>query len=150
MQPPAQVVTLFFCAAALIDLSMVQGKYDPPVLLTFACERGITGLVDGSPVVQLPPSTTSLARSSMVARSAYLDSTAALRCVPRCRHTANMRTISATSAISKHFRTPCARSSPAPLPSPSARTRSHFTASLPAVPLAQSFCHEPSNISTLA
>jgi hypothetical protein len=31
MQPPVQVVTLvFFCAAALIDLSMVQANRDPP------------------------------------------------------------------------------------------------------------------------
>ncbi len=32
MQPPAQVVTLVFvCAAALINLSMVQANRDPPV-----------------------------------------------------------------------------------------------------------------------
>ena len=31
-QPPAQVVTLvFFCPAALLDLSMIQAKRDPPV-----------------------------------------------------------------------------------------------------------------------
>ena len=48
----AQVVTLvFFCAAVLIDLGMVQAKRDPPVPLTFACERSIGGLIDGCPVV---------------------------------------------------------------------------------------------------
>jgi hypothetical protein len=41
-QPPAQVVTLaFVCAGVLIDLSMVQANRDPPVPLTFACERSI-------------------------------------------------------------------------------------------------------------
>ena len=43
-----QVVALaFVCAAALIDLSMVQAKRDPPVPLTFACERRIGALIDG-------------------------------------------------------------------------------------------------------
>jgi hypothetical protein len=67
LRPPAQVVTLFFCSPAIIDFSMIQVKRDPPVPLTFACERGIEGLVDGCPVVQLPPCTTSLIRGSMAA-----------------------------------------------------------------------------------
>ncbi len=98
MQPPAQVVALVFvCAAALIDLSMVQANRDPPVPLTFACERSIGGLVDGCPAVQRPPSTTSLVRGSMAARSAYANCTDLLRCATRCRHTANMNTITAAS-----------------------------------------------------
>jgi hypothetical protein len=41
-QMQAQVVTLgFFCAAALIGLSMAQANRDPPVPLTLACERSI-------------------------------------------------------------------------------------------------------------
>ena len=48
------------------------------------------------------------------------------------------------------YRNTSALPAPAPpLPSRSARTQSHFTTPLCAVPLAQSFCHEPSNISTL-
>ena len=98
MQPPAQVVTLvFFGSAALIDLSMYQAKRDPPLALTFACERSIGGRIDDCPAVQLPHSTTALVRGSMVARSAYANFPAALRCVPRCRHSANMNTITATS-----------------------------------------------------
>ena len=48
MRPPAQVVTLVFvCTAALIDLSMIQTNRDPPLALTFACERRIGALIDG-------------------------------------------------------------------------------------------------------
>ena len=74
------------------------------------------GLIDECAVVQLPPSTTSLVRGSMVARTALANFTAALRCATRCRHNANMSTITATSAFSETLpHSP----PPAPLPSPS-------------------------------
>jgi hypothetical protein len=138
MQPPAQALTIvFFCAAALIVRSMVQAKSDPPRAAHVRVrKKRVCALIDGCPAVQLvPPSTTSLVRGSMAARSAYANCTDALRCATRYRHTANMRTITA--------------SAPAPLPSHGARTRSRSTSPLCAVPLAQSFCREPSNISTL-
>jgi hypothetical protein len=105
-QLPAQVVTLaFVCAAALIDLSMVQAKRDPPSCRSRsrAKEASVCALIDGCPSVQLvPPSTTALVRGSMAARNAYANTTAALRCAMRYRHTATMSTIAATSAISEH------------------------------------------------
>ena len=97
MQPPVQVVTLVFvCAAGIIDLSMVQSNRDPPLPLMFVCERSIGGLVDGCPAVQRLPSTTSLVRGSMAARSAYANCTDSLRCATRCRHMA-ICTITAAS-----------------------------------------------------
>jgi hypothetical protein len=133
MHPPAQVVALFVCPATLVDLTnMAQATCDPPRALTFrppccSVRKKNRGLIDEcavvqlppsttSLVVQLPPSTTSLVRGSMVARTALANFTAALRCATRCRHNANMSTITATSAFSETLpHSP----PPAPLPSPS-------------------------------
>jgi hypothetical protein len=103
MQPPAQVVTLaFVCAAVLIDLSMVQAKRDPPCRSrSRAKEASVCALIDDCPAMQLPHFTKSLVRGSMAARSAYANCTAALRCATRYRQNANMRTITAASAISE-------------------------------------------------
>ena len=92
----------FMCLAALIDLIMIQINRDPPVPLTFACERSIGALIDDSPAVQRPRSTTSLVRGSMVAWRAYANFTAARQCATRCRRPATMSTITAPSEISEH------------------------------------------------
>jgi hypothetical protein len=121
MQPPAQVVTLFVCPATLVDLTnMAQATCDPrgPHIRPPCCSvrKKNRGLIDGCAVVQLPPSTTSLVRGSMSARTALANFTAALRCATRCRHNANMSSITATSAFSETLpHSP----PPAPLPSPS-------------------------------
>ena len=121
MQPPAQVVTLFVCPATLVDLTnMAQATCDPrgPHNRPPCCsvQKKNRGLIDGCSVMQLPPSATSLVRVSMVARTALANFTAALRCARRCRHNANMSTITATSAFSETLpHSP----PPAPLPSPS-------------------------------
>jgi hypothetical protein len=69
----------------------------PPVPLTFACESSISVWANRFLVVQRPHSTTSLVRGSMAARNAHANTTAALRCATRCRHMANMSTITAAS-----------------------------------------------------
>jgi hypothetical protein len=124
MQPPAQVVTLFVCPASLVDLiNMAQATCDPrgPHICPPCCSvrKKNRGLIDGCPMVQLRPSTTSLVRGSMVARTALATFTAALRCTTRCRHIANMSTSQLQEHSRKHFRTPL---SPLRCPSPAPPT----------------------------
>jgi hypothetical protein len=92
----------FMCLAALIDLIMIQINRDPPVPLTFACERSIGALIDDCPAVQRPRCTTSLVRGSMAARTALANFTDSLRCATRCRHMANMSTITAASTAQRN------------------------------------------------
>ena len=152
MRPPAQVVTLVFvCAAALIDLSMVQANRDPPPWpLTFACGRSIGVCANR----WLPIGAASSLHDG--ARQGFDGSTECL-CklqgrssvrheVPAYCHYEYNRSNKRNLGT---LRTPRARSAPAPLPSRSARAQSQFTKPFCAVPLAQSFCHEPSNIGPL-
>jgi hypothetical protein len=143
MRPPAQALTLVFvCPAALIDLRMVQAKRDP-LRAAHARVQKKHRWANQFLVVQRPHSTTSLIRGSMVAQSASANFPAALQSAMRCWHTANMRTITAASAISKHSALPA----PAPLrsaPFPSlqpirsslsvAKSRTHDRAPSPRTP----------------